>query len=253
MFLERLRGALRKGRPLVIGHRGERGFHLENTVEAFASARAAGADGVECDLRLTSDGFLVVFHDPDLARLAADPRPIASMTAAEARRIRLTSAAGTRARIPTADEMLEAVGPDLVLDLELKPHGPRTAAAAASLIDWLRTRRIADRVLVTSFDPRALLLVRRYAGAAGVRVARGSLWCSSRDVPWVLRRGAGRILASADVTVPCAALVTRAARRVPRIVWTVNDQAEAIRQRELGAAAIIGDDPAALRDWVARG
>ena len=47
----------------IIAHRGSPGLARENTVAAFIAARHLGADGVEFDVRRTSDGELVVHHD----------------------------------------------------------------------------------------------------------------------------------------------------------------------------------------------
>ena len=55
-----------EGGVSVIAHRGGSGEWRENTLEAFAGARSNGADGVELDARLTSDGALVVHHDAAL-------------------------------------------------------------------------------------------------------------------------------------------------------------------------------------------
>ena len=49
--------------PWIVGHRGVRGSAPENTVEAMLQAVSQGADMVELDLQLTSDGRWVVFHD----------------------------------------------------------------------------------------------------------------------------------------------------------------------------------------------
>src|SRR4051794_2489822 len=55
--------------PRGFAHRGLHGSDVpENSLAAFESAVALGA-GIECDVRLTSDGSAVVFHDADLARM----------------------------------------------------------------------------------------------------------------------------------------------------------------------------------------
>ena len=55
--------AERRGRPRVMLHRGAWGFASENTLEAYRATFEVGADGNEIDVRLTSDGALVMFHD----------------------------------------------------------------------------------------------------------------------------------------------------------------------------------------------
>ncbi len=56
------------GRPLVIGHRGASSSHAEHTLTAYQRALEEGADGVECDVRLTADGHLVCVHDRRVER-----------------------------------------------------------------------------------------------------------------------------------------------------------------------------------------
>lgn len=63
------RVALRRKGPSVIVHRGAAAFAPENTLEAYAAAMDYGADGCEVDVRRTSDGVLVLFHDDMLDRL----------------------------------------------------------------------------------------------------------------------------------------------------------------------------------------
>lgn len=56
---------------LVIGHRGAKGNGLTNTLDAMKYALTQGADGLEFDIRLTSDGVPVVIHDDTLCLRAA--------------------------------------------------------------------------------------------------------------------------------------------------------------------------------------
>ncbi|MGF1537059.1 MAG: glycerophosphodiester phosphodiesterase family protein [Elainellaceae cyanobacterium] len=58
--------------PLVIGHRGASGDFPEHTLEAYRAAIAAGADFIEPDLVITSDGVLIARHEPTLAQVELD-------------------------------------------------------------------------------------------------------------------------------------------------------------------------------------
>ncbi|MEM9503389.1 MAG: glycerophosphodiester phosphodiesterase family protein, partial [Cyanobacteria bacterium P01_E01_bin.43] len=58
--------------PLVIGHRGASGDFPEHTLEAYRAAIAAGADFIEPDLAITSDGVLIARHEPTLAQVELD-------------------------------------------------------------------------------------------------------------------------------------------------------------------------------------
>ena len=51
------------GHPFVVAHRGASADRPEHTRAAYELALQEGADGVECDVRLTRDGHLVCVHD----------------------------------------------------------------------------------------------------------------------------------------------------------------------------------------------
>lgn len=52
----------------------------ENTLDAFRTAARMGADLVECDVRKTADGVLVIYHDDNLSRLAGEPATVSDTT-----------------------------------------------------------------------------------------------------------------------------------------------------------------------------
>src|SRR4051812_35762648 len=55
-------------RPLIVAHRGASSTVAEHTLGAYVSAIEAGAEGLECDVRLTRDGHLVCVHDRTVNR-----------------------------------------------------------------------------------------------------------------------------------------------------------------------------------------
>ena len=57
-----------RGRPLVVAHRGASDEEPEHTLRAYRKAFQHGADGVECDVRLTADHHLVCVHDRTVNR-----------------------------------------------------------------------------------------------------------------------------------------------------------------------------------------
>jgi len=54
--------------PLVIAHRGSSSAEPEHTLKAYLRAIDEGADGLECDVRLTADSHLVCVHDRHVNR-----------------------------------------------------------------------------------------------------------------------------------------------------------------------------------------
>ncbi|MCP4385673.1 MAG: cobalamin biosynthesis protein [Hyphomicrobiales bacterium] len=102
--------------PLVIAHRGASTLAHENSKEAFELARRHGAAAVEADVRRTTDGALVCLHDPDLLRLAGDPRLV--------RDLRLDEILALVPEALTLDEVIAASAPlGLLLDVKLAEQG----------------------------------------------------------------------------------------------------------------------------------
>ena len=69
----------------VQAHRGASAMRPENTLPAFRRAIEFGADGIECDIHLTTDGQYVVCHDNEIDRTSNGTGKLSEMTAAEAR------------------------------------------------------------------------------------------------------------------------------------------------------------------------
>lgn len=132
--------------PVLCGHRGSGRGHAENTLPSFRAAVAAGLPWVEVDARVTADRVLVARHDP----VTEDGRLVSELSAAETGLMRVA-------------ELMEELPAGVSLNVDVKssledalrPRGQTTAALVADLVAG------ADRqVLVTSFDPAALLIVR---------------------------------------------------------------------------------------------
>lgn len=70
-------------RPLVFAHRGSSYDLPEHTLGACLRALDEGADGLECDVRLTRDGHLVCIHDRRLDRTSNGHGPVSTHTLAE--------------------------------------------------------------------------------------------------------------------------------------------------------------------------
>ncbi|WP_171170362.1 glycerophosphodiester phosphodiesterase [Streptomyces sp. I05A-00742] len=106
----------------AVAHRGDPYVHRENTLPSLRSARRAGAEAVEIDVRLTRDGVPVLLHDATLRRLWGHDRALASVTADELREL-------TGGGVPTLREALAEEGPGrLFIDLP-DPSAAATAVA----------------------------------------------------------------------------------------------------------------------------
>jgi glycerophosphoryl diester phosphodiesterase len=137
--------------PVLCGHRGSGRGHAENTLPSFRAAVAAGLPWVEVDARIAADDVLVARHDPVLD----DGRIVAQLPAAETGLMRIAE---------LLDELPPAVGLNVEikssLEDALRPRDQTTAALVARLLAGHERE-----LLVTSFDPAALLIVREHAPA----------------------------------------------------------------------------------------
>ncbi|HEX4902445.1 MAG TPA: glycerophosphodiester phosphodiesterase [Acidimicrobiales bacterium] len=127
--------------PSLYGHRGASADAPENTLAAFALARAQGADGVELDVRRSADGDLVLHHDPAFA----DGRVVVETPTAELPE-------GVPTLVAALDELAW-----LVVNIEIKnspfePDHDPAATIADDVVALLHERGGADRALVSSFD-----------------------------------------------------------------------------------------------------
>jgi glycerophosphoryl diester phosphodiesterase len=208
----------------VVGHRGSRSTHPENTLAAFEHARLCGADSVELDVVLTTDGVLAVTHDP-VTEAFADLAP----------------------EVPTLDQVLSTgAGNDLIFDIEAKECGALTPAPhdyARLILDAVDRTGMAERVMVRSFDHSIL----RAAHRLRPEIPRVAL-VRDKALNWV------RICerAEAQCISPWYKLMSKAAVRraheagLAVMPWTVNKPRSWARMVGLGVDWIITDDPAAL-------
>lgn len=119
---------------LVIAHRGYHAAVHENTMAAFDAAVAAGANGIETDVRLSRDGLPVLIH----ARVIASGQAVADLTRSEIQQ-------DVGHAVPTLDEALEQFQ-GILWNVELK-----TATALPSVIRVLEKHQANHRLVVTSF------------------------------------------------------------------------------------------------------
>lgn len=220
----------------------------ENTLAAFAVAMTAGY-AIECDVLLTADGEVVVFHDEELSRLTGAEGIVAETTLAAMKELRVL---GTAEAPPSLAELLALVGGRVPLVIELKSHGavgPLEAAVARLF------RGYRGEAAVMAFAPASVAWFRRNAPD----IVRGQLSASYRGEaePDAFRRFAYRHLLMLPWTRPdfvahevtCLRLpMTRLWRRFggPLLTWTVKARADLAEARRYAAVPIFeGIDPSA--------
>ena len=224
-------GLLAESGFLIIGHRGAAGLKPENTLAGFRHAAALGVDAVELDVHL-ADGRLVVIHDARVERTTDGTGAVAALPFAALRALD----AGAGERIPTLEEVLDALPPDIGVNVELKGAG--TAEPAARLLG--ASGQSTRPLLVSSFDTTEL---------ARFHALRPSIPCALLAERW--RRGLRATAAALDawsihLADRCATPARiAAARRWGRqcLVYTVNDVQRARQLRDMGTRGVFTDFP----------
>ena len=269
--------------PLVIAHRGASSDIAEHTLPAYQKAIEIGADGLECDVRLTRDGHLVCVHDRTVNRTSNGRGVVSELDLSGLAELDFQS---WRDELPgSADELLEVVpdrmAPDSARVLTLQTLLSVVADAGRPvklLIETKHPTRYGGLV-----EQELVRLLRRFAFAgdpagrprrgvpgieqpvtimsfAGIALRRVRLLAPA--VPLVLlldRPSALRRTGSLPAGVHTAGPGIHALRTEPGYVarahaagnrvysWTVDEPADVELARELGIDAIITNRPAQVR------
>jgi glycerophosphoryl diester phosphodiesterase len=229
-------------RPLVFAHRGGCALGPENTITAFDRGLAAGADGLELDVHLSSDGVVVVHHDETLDRTTSGAGPLAARTAAELGELD----AGDGGGVPLLRDVLRRY-PTTPIIIELKVD---SAAMGRAVAETVADARAVDRVCVGGFGARGVAAAREavpgIATSASHLEVRWALYRSwihwpTRGVPY----GGFQIPETAQghrIVSPRFVRHARAAGLKVQ-VWTVDDEADMRRLLQWGVDALISNRP----------
>jgi len=240
---------------LVFAHRGGSGLAPENTIVAFDTGLAFGADGLELDVHLSRDGRVVVHHDRTLDRTTNLQGFVADRTADELARADAAYRFGQNGSFPFRGK---AGGVPLLADvlaryrdrpivIELKVNTP---ALARAVVEAVRRADAVDRVCLGSFGLRVLRAARQSEPAIATSASR-------EEVRWALYRSWCRWPVS-RVAYSCYQVPEWAGRThvvypgfvaaahragLPVQVWTVDTESDARRLLGWGVDALITDRP----------
>jgi glycerophosphoryl diester phosphodiesterase len=232
----------RGGGPIVLlAHRGGSGPWRENTLEAFAGGLRLGADGVELDVRRTSDGRLVVHHDAEIAGIGA---------------IHTLRADELPPWVPGLDEALATcAGATVNVEIKNAPVEPgfdpdETATGEVVAVLAASSGSAGDapaHVLVSSFWPASLAAVH----AAAPEIPIGLLVPPSLDAV---------VAAEQAAAMGCTALHPFHAQATPDLVelvhgfgmsvavWTVNERPDLVAVVAAGVDVVISDRITDMRE-----
>jgi len=236
--------------PLVTAHRGSSLKAPENTMSAIIQAVHDGADIIEIDVQLTSDGHVVLNHDRTLSKVAGVSKSVPEMTLEEIKAIdvgRRFSRNFAGERIATLEEVIEymsGVDTKIKLNIELKDY-EKTPSIVQAVLDILEKHEFTQRTIITSTSRVRLAAVRESNPAIQIGLIvtyiTKDLW--SLDVDFY----------SVSSTILNETFMIRARSYGRDVhVWTVNDTDSMMRYTSLGVSSIITDRPETLSQLLIR-
>lgn len=242
-------------RPLVLAHRGASAFAPENTLAAFRRAVELGAHGVELDAKLSADGQIVVIHDQTVDRTTNGSGKVRQKTLAELRQLDAGAKFGPAfagETIPTLAEVLESVGRQCLVDIELTNYASPFDPLPESAAELVRRMGLQARVIFTSFFPGNLARARRVlpGAAVGLLAWIGGMGALSRG--WLGRQYAPEWILPYFTDLSAAFVQQQHLRRRRVISWTVNQPEDAARLLAWGVDGIITDDPVMIGEVIRR-
>jgi glycerophosphoryl diester phosphodiesterase len=244
----------------IVGHRGAAYLAPENTLQSIKMAYELGADAAEIDVHLTSDGRIVVIHDPNTARTAGDDLEVSKSKAADLRRLDVGALKDARykgATIPFLDEVLAIVPEGRKLLVEVKCG----VEIVPRLIEILERSGKIGRVIVISFQFDVVAEVKRRRPNLPV------LWLVTSDKdkksgsyrsydPAIIARAKGANLSGLGLRHDgLAEDFAQKAQKAGLLLfsWTVDQPDEARRLQALGIDALITNRPGWMRERLGGG
>lgn len=212
----------------IYAHRGYSQKFPEGTKTAYLEAVKAGADGFECDVRLTRDKQIVCFHDRTLRRVAGKAGVISKLSLSELK---------TKIDILTLEELVDiAISSKKDLLIETKhpvQSGGEIESAVVSLLNFRKAEIESSNIeiIVMSFSFLAVRRLRKiYPNVMKVIKYRVSWWLNS----------------DAQVAVNKELIINRK-KNVQKIkakkvfLWTVNDKTDLHAVKQLAGYNVITD------------
>lgn len=232
---------------IIYAHRGASQDAPENTMAAFYAALRRGADGIECDIRLTKDGVPVIIHDSYLDRTTNGTGLISHVTYQELRRLEAAARvhpdhAGEK--IPSLSNLFTWIKKTpLLLNLELKPVQAAEGVLEKEVLRLLGKHGLTNRTVISSYDPYSLYTIKQLQNE--VKTALIYLYL---DEPWQIAEEIGASALHPYYPFMTLELFYAIRERGFEILpYTVDHWSELDQLIRLGASGVITNTPSRAR------
>ena len=238
----------------VIAHRGASAYYPENTLVSFEGAITLGADMVEIDVQLTSDGKVIVFHDEKISRCTNGRGRVADHTLAELQKLdagRWFDNKFQGENIPMLADVLAVCKNKIAVNIEIKTEALTDTISGGieekclQIIDSIGMR---GHVVFSSFDPRAIIHLKKIDKTVPVAVRYEKGLYGSKLPSQIIE------FLHADAFNCSKRELTRQwlndlkHHQIPVNVYTLNDDSNMIRVLALGVSGIFTNNPDILNN-----
>ncbi|MCK5521034.1 MAG: glycerophosphodiester phosphodiesterase family protein [Candidatus Marinimicrobia bacterium] len=159
--------------PMISAHRGGPTAHFpENSLAAFQKSADLGAKIIECDIRTTSDGFLILMHDKNLERTSTGKGKVENHTLTELSGLYLKDFDGriTQHKIPLLGDVLAwAIEQDIYLTLDIKTVEP------SHLLTAIKKHKAEGQVIIIVYNFEDMMRYHNMAPHLMLSVSAGSI------------------------------------------------------------------------------
>ena len=229
-------------------HRGESFNAPENTIQSIKLAWINNADGVEIDIRLTSDNKIVVIHDRNTRRTAGIYGRIRSLT--------LEGVKGIDESIPSLEEVLAIIPKGKTIMIEIK-CGKEVVPPLKKILE--NTKLSYSQILLAGFGLKKMAIIRnafpKYKVFRIKRIDTENVILKSLRIDRLIgtcrKNGLDGLSLSYSrwLTKKNADKVKGAGLKL--FVWTVDNPKSALRLKKMGVDGIISNRSGYLRDKTA--
>ena len=235
---------------LYVGHRGASYLAPQNTLASINLAWELKADGAECDVMLTADKQVILFHDKSTSKITGQNHVGRETSWEQLSKLTVIPAESNLPKynhetIPLLKDVLATIPPDRMLVIEIKT-GPEILPFLKEVVDahW-KTGQIS----FIAFDFETISATKALYPEVPcyyLSVFKGD---AKKNIDTAVEAHLdGLDLRHGIIDEKLAAQCSKAG--LDLWCWTVNDPATALRMKNLGVSAVTTDRPGWLRDQV---
>ena len=235
----------------VWAHRGASGYYPENTMASFEGAVKQKTDGIELDVHLSKDGYLVVCHDETLNRTTNGTGFIKQYDLFQLKQLDAGGWFDRKYRgekIPLLDEVMELVkAANIELNIEIKAGSIFYKGIEEKVLELIEKHSLAEKTIISSFDHYALVKIKEL----NPNIKTGILYVESLYKPLdYIRTTKANALHPNFITVTKELVDEAKENGVEINAYTINREEDMDRMNKLGITGIITNYPDKAKEIV---